>query len=391
MNGFDLLLLLLAVAAAVGGWRIGFLRRLATWLGAGVGLALAIALAPLVIGWFDLRSDQLLLLATTALLVLFASIGQAVGAVIGARLHHGVVDRRSVRSVDAAGGSLLGVIGVVALTWLVLPVMAGTSGWPAAAARSSTIAQAIDEHLPGPPPQITDLERRLAGGQFPELFSGLRSAPDIPEPPRDSPVPQEVFDRAAPSAVRLTSRTCGRVQSGSGFVIADDVVVTNAHVVAAAGQVRVETADGTGSTGHVIAFDPATDLALVAAPLDRPALEIAAPEVGDRGLVLGFPGGGPFDPSPFEVGEQLGATGYDIYDRSLVDRELLALAAALEQGDSGSAVLRDDGKVIGVAVAIAPDRADVAYALDVSELTELVDSLAGQSLGEPVDTGPCIG
>jgi len=390
VNGFDLLLLVLAVAGAIGGWRLGFVRRFASWLGAGIGVALAILVLPWVVRTAGVHSDLSILLTATAVLVLLASLGQGLGALLGVRLQQGVVDSQGARTVDAAGGAALGVAAVGVLAWLVVPVMADTAGWPAAAARESAVARFVDEHLPDPPPQITELERRLAGGQFPRLFSGLVAAPDIPAPPEGSPLDQEMLDRVAPSAVRLTSRTCGRVQTGSGFVVGEHLVATNAHVVAAADAVRVETADGGVAAGRVVAFDPSTDLALVAAGVDRPPLPIAEPREGDRGLVLGFPCGGPFEPSPFEVGQRMTATGYDIYDRAVVRRDLLALASDLEPGDSGSAVLRADGSVIGVAVAIAPDRNDVAYALDSSELGELLGALAGRTLSTAVDTGPCL-
>lgn len=390
MNGLDLILVLLAGIAALGGWRLGFVRRATSWVGAAVGLGIAIVVLPDLVRWLGLDADVTILLAATAVLVLFASVGQGIGAVLGARLRHGVVESPTARRADTAGGAVLGVVAVGVLAWLVVPVMADTAGWAAASARGSFIARFVDEHLPDPPPQITRLERELAGGEFPRLFSGLRAAPDIPAPPDGSPVTAEVLDRAAASAVRLTSLTCDRSQSGSGFVVAPNLVVTNAHVVAAAGVVDVESADGASVDGRVVAFDPRADLALVAAGIDRPALPLASPAPRDRGLVLGFPGGGPFDPSPFEVGQQIRATGYDIYDRELVQRDLLALASALEPGDSGSAVLRADGSVVGVAVAVAPDRPEVAYALDVAELQELLERLGGRTLSEPVDTGPCI-
>jgi hypothetical protein len=38
-----------------------------------------------------------------------------------------------------------------------------------------------------------------------------------------------------------------------------------------------------------------------------------------------------------------------------------------------------------VAVAVAPDRADVAYALNSSELARVLDG----EIADPVDTGPC--
>ena len=42
-------------------------------------------------------------------------------------------------------------------------------------------------------------------------------------------------------------------------------------------------------------------------------------------------------------------------------------AAGLQPGDSGGALIDAEGRVVGVAFAIAPDRDGVAYALDVSE------------------------
>lgn len=101
---------------------------------------------------------------------------------------------------------------------------------------------------------------------------------------------------------------------------------------------------------------------------------------------MGFPGGGPFAPSPFEVGERVDASGYDIYDRNKVTRDLLVLGSNLEPGDSGSAVLRADGSVVGVAVAIAPDKPGVAYALSATELSQLLQ----QGTGAAVSTGGCV-
>jgi S1-C subfamily serine protease len=384
VNGLDLILIVLAAFAAYGGWRLGFLRRLSGWIGAALGLAAAIVILPEVVERMSLQSDLSVVLVSTALLVLLASLGQGIGAAIGARLR-AEVDSSAARQLDAVGGLVLGIVGVAVLAWLVVPVMADAEGWPSASTRGSTLAALVDEHLPEPPPQIARLEQQLSGGDFPQLFTGLRRAPDITAAPTGSTVSQEVLDTAARSVVRIRSEACGRVQSGSGFVVADGIVATNAHVVAGSDVLELDTPDGARADGVVVAFDPAVDLALVATDLDRPALPVAEPVEGDQGLVMGFPGGGPFAPSPFAIGELLDARGYDIYDRATVDRQILALASALEPGDSGSAVLRADGSVVGVAVAVAPDRPEVAYALDSDELQQL---LARGAAGR-VSTGAC--
>lgn len=384
MNGLDVVLLALAGLAAIGGWRLGFLRRFSGWVGTGAGLAVGIVFAAPLVERLHLESDTSVVLAVTALLVLLASIGQGLGALVGSRLRQ-EVDSPVARRVDAVGGTMLGFLAVFAMAWLILPVMVEADGWASASTRGSAIAALLDRHLPDPPAQIQELERQLVGGAYPRMFDDLRQAPEIPAAPPDSPVSQAMLDSAATSVVRLQSDACDQRQSGSGFFVAPGVVATNAHVVAGAEDIEISTPDGERSTGTVVAFDPEVDLALVRTTMDREPLALGAPAVGDRGVVLGFPGGGPFDPSPFEVGELLDARGFDIYDEQTVERDILALAAALEPGDSGSAVLRADGKVIGVAVAVAPDRAEVAYALDSSEL---IDRLARPLAGR-VSTGRC--
>ena len=385
MNGLDLVLVLLALLAAFGGWRLGFLTRAFGWIGAALGLALAVFVVPRVLGRLSLSSETMVLVLGLLLFVLITSIGQGIGAAIGSRLR-APVHSEAGRAADSAGGAFLGVLGVAVLAWLVLPWMAQTDGWPAATARNSAVARFTVDHLPSPPDQLLSLEQELADGNFPELFAGLRPAPDLPPAPTDSPIGQADLDRLAASAVRIEGPACDVVQTGSGFVVAPGLVATNAHVVAGTTSLELRTPDGVRADGTVVAFDPRVDLALVATDLDRPVLPLAAPANGDRGLVLGFPGGGPLDPSPFQVGELLDARGYDIYDRGAVDRNLLVLASALAPGDSGSAVVRTDGSVIGVAVAIAPDRPGVAYALDEQQLATL---LAARS-STPVSTGPCL-
>ena len=54
--------------------------------------------------------------------------------------------------------------------------------------------------------------------------------------------------------------------------------------------------------------------------------------------------------------------------------------------DSGAPLVDPDGNVIGVAFAIAPDRASTAYALDTIELNAVLD----QERSGRVSTGPCV-
>ncbi|MCB1257986.1 MAG: MarP family serine protease [Microthrixaceae bacterium] len=383
MNGLDLVVVVAALIAAVGGWSLGFLRRLGGWLGMALGFALGVSLLPWLTEAVDLHNDRAIFVLNAAFLILLATAGQAIGDAIGSRVRSGV-DSSGGRYLDSLGGALLGVVGVAAITWLLFPLMAGAQGWPAEAARNSRLTKGLSELLPDPPSQIGSLERALAGGNFPKLFERFDPAPEL-DPPPQVELPDSLYSEATQSVVRVESPACGKIQMGSGFYVSEGLVVTNAHVVAGARATTVTSVGGKELPASVVHFDPAIDLALLAVDSDAPVLPLAAPTVNDQGLVMGFPGGGPFDPSAFAVAKAIRASGFDIYDRARVERDLLILASDLAPGDSGSAVLRSDGAVIGVAVAIAPDKNNVAYALSSAELRRVLD----QADSTPASTGPC--
>ena len=105
---------------------------------------------------------------------------------------------------------------------------------------------------------------------FPRVFDGLESERIAPVAPPDPAVAQTPGVRAAAaSIIKITgvADACNRGQEGSGWVVARERVVTNAHVVAG-----METATlrihGTGRsyTGRVVVFDAKRDLAVLAVP-----------------------------------------------------------------------------------------------------------------------------
>jgi S1-C subfamily serine protease len=294
-----------------------------------------------------------------------------------------------VRSADRSAGAVAGVVGVVIAVWVLLPVMVDVPGWFASQARSSAVARIVDDRLPDPPDTFDTLRRLVGEDQFGRVFTDLfKQAPDLGPPPTSTNIPQAVVDAVVPSTVKVHGVACQRIQEGSGFVVGDGLVATNAHVVAGEDETVVQRSDGTEVRARVVAFDPNRDLAVLStSDLDRPALGRADIDEGGVGAVFGHPGGGPLRAAPFSVGEKVTATGTDIYDQRETRREVLILASALRPGDSGAALIDPRGRVVGVAFAIAPDRPGVSYALGIDELEAV---LAGE-LTRPVDTGTCLG
>jgi S1-C subfamily serine protease len=331
-------------------------------------------------------SPPQLLFVTMGVLLGCAFIGQALGMLVGGRLH-ATLPGASVRRADRAAGAVAGVVGVVVGIWLLLPLMADVPGWFASQARSSAVAGVVDERLPDPPDTVDTLRRLLGEDQFPRVFDALRPAPDIGPPPGVTNISQATVDAVVPSTIKVEGTACRRVQQGSGFVVGPGLVVTNAHVVAGEDETVLERSDGSRVQALVVAFDPDRDLAVLRADdLDRPALPLGSIEEGGVGAVFGHPAGGSLRAAPFAVGDSLEAAGTDIYDQQRTERQVLILASSLRPGDSGAPLIDPSGSVVGVAFAIAPDRPAVAYALDIEELRAVLDA----DLSQAVDTGRCL-
>lgn len=350
------------------------------------GTVVGALLLPPVLRAVEEASDAQLLFITIGVLIGTAFIGQSLGLWVGTRLHV-ALPGASVRSADRGAGAVAGVVGVLIGLWLLLPLMADVPGWFASQSRNSAVARWVDDRFPPAPDTMATLRRLVGGDQFPRVFDALQPAPDLGPPPSVTGIPQAVVDAVVPSTVKVEGVACRRIQEGSGFVVAPGLVVTNAHVVAGESETVIQRSDGSEVRASVVAFDPRRDLAILSAPgLDRHPLALIDVSEGGVGAVFGYPGGGALRAAPFEVGRTVTATGTDIYDRERTERKVLILASNLAPGDSGAGLIDPQGRVVGVAFAIAPDKPGVAYALDIEELQPV---LAGD-LSQPVDTGPCL-
>jgi S1-C subfamily serine protease len=386
VNVLDVVLVAAAIFAAVAGYRLGFVARATSWAGLALGVTVgALALPPLLRQVQGARDVTVALVAIGAL-VGSALLGQALGLLLGTRLNV-VLPDGPVRWVDRAVGAVLGIGGLLVALWLLLPTLADVQGVVSEQARGSVIAREVNARFPDAPDALQALRRLVGDNPFPQVFDALRPSPDPGVVPGASGLSDTLATTVAASTVKVEGEACSRIQEGSGFFVADDLVVTNAHVVAGEDDSDVLLSDGTRMDGTVVAFDPVRDLAVLqTSGAGRPALPLNRADVGTSGGVFGHPGGGPLEISPFQVGEQITAVGTDIYDSTRSERKVLVLAADLAPGDSGGALVDPRGQVVGVAFAIAPDRPSVAYALAVDEVTAVLSG----DLTQERDTGDCL-
>jgi S1-C subfamily serine protease/uncharacterized membrane protein required for colicin V production len=386
MNLLDLLLAGAVIGAVAGGYRLGFTARVLSWVGMALGLVVALRALPWVLGRLNGTDHQRMILFTIGLIVFGAAVGQMAGLAVGARLAPRSQRGRAV-AVDRILGGVAGLLGLLVVAWLILPLVAVTPGWPSQLASGSLVARTLSEHLPQPPDAAQTLRALVGDDKYPQVFQALEPEPSVGAPPAATGLDDTTASRVAASVLKVEGLACNRIQDGTGFVVGDNLVVTNAHVVAGEQTTSVERDDGRRLTATVVAFDPHRDLALLSVNrLRRPALVLTDAERGSTGGVFGHPGGEPLRIAPFAVARQIEATGRDIYDRDPTTRQVLELAAALRPGDSGSALVDPQGQVVGVAFAISTDHPGVAYALADAE----VRTVLAQPHDQRVGTGPCL-
>lgn len=389
MDVLDAVVVVVAVGAAVGGFRLGFLTRVASWVGLAAGLYLAARVLPKLLDAANLSAASSRLLITIGLLLLGAVVGQVVGMVAGARLHE-ILPAGPAREVDRGIGAAAGALGVVALLWLLVPTLASVPGWPAQAAQGSAIARYVSNHLP-PPPNTFQTLRRLVGQQgFPEVFNGLTGGGTIGSPPTANPLTPALTASVAQSTVKVEGQACSRIQDGSGFAVAPDLIATNAHVVAGepAGHTEVLTYAGRTLPATVVLFDPNRDLALLSvAHLDDAPLPLATGSQGEKGAIFGHPGGqDPLAVIPAQIAEEISAVGSNLYDTATTTRDVFVMAAHVIPGDSGGALVDTSGAVIGVTFATDAANPDKSYSLSTKELRAVL----AEPRGAPVSTRSCI-
>jgi len=368
VNGVDLVILALVLAAVVWGVHEGFVVQVGTYAGLVGGVLLGTALADRIVPRDASAQDATLV----GLLVVgvTASVLGALGGVLGAYAQRGLV-RFRLGAADAVLGAVVAVAGVlVAVWWLGAALASAPETGIAQSLQRSSVLHWLDSTLPPVPDVMARLGRITDPLGFPRVFAGLEPSPSAPV---TGPLPAQV--RAAATAaerstVEIVGEGCGGELVGSGWVAAPDLVVTNAHVVAGIAAPNVSDADGTHRAVPVL-FDPDADIAVLrVGGLAGPPLAVAPtnPERGAVGAVLGYPGGGPLTVGSAAVRAVSTPEGRDIYGSGLTRRTVLELQAIVRPGNSGGPFVLPDGRVAGMVFASSVRTSGIGYALAASEL-----------------------
>jgi S1-C subfamily serine protease len=389
LQPIDVLLLVILALAALSGWRRGFAMVLLGYLGLLVGLALG-AWAATQAGLL-VSPDSSLRRLLTAVVVFFlvAAACHAVGNLVGMRVRS-LLGGRWTSQADAIGGAVVATLVAAIALWFVALTLSNVPLSPfTRAVNSSSVLRTIDNYAPRPPAALAQLRGLLDRSGFPDAFATLRP-PVVSGPPPEAARNPSVL-KAANATLQIESRGCGGILFGSGFPVADDLVVTNAHVVAGSGHHEVVTNKNIHARADVVYFDPAHDLALLSVP-DLPVkplrLATSPARQGQKAVVIGYPGGG--------AQKFIGATivlrtqpeAPDIYARSQhTRRDIYVLHSRVKKGVSGGPVIDLKGRPLGVVFAASTVEQTEGYALTNAEVRRALDRNDGNR--QPVSVGGC--
>ncbi len=162
---------------------------------------------------------------------------------------------------------------------------------------------------------------------------------------------------------------------GSGFIFADGLIMTNAHVINGSDKVIIGLTNGKKYQGKLIGQDFFTDIAVLKiegkGPWPKAKLgDSSKIKVGDWAIAVGNPFG-------LENTVTLGivsnlkrnVTQLGIYDKKL---ELIQTDAAINPGNSGGPLLNSNGDVIGINTLIrSGPGAGLSFAIPINKAKEI--------------------
>ena len=202
----------------------------------------------------------------------------------------------------------------------------------------------------------------------------------------------DAVDIAAPSVANVyTRRLVSDAQQGVGsggfrvntsvgsavIIDAAGYLVTNYHVVALANDIRIQLADGQIASPELIGVDAETDLALLRVDLGTlPAIPLGRSDqlrIGDVVLAIG----NPYGLSKTVTQGIVSATGRGVL-QLLTFENFIQTDAAINEGNSGGALINSAGQLVGINTAVLTQDAGtegIGFAIPVDLVRGVVEEI----------------
>jgi serine protease Do len=214
------------------------------------------------------------------------------------------------------------------------------------------------------------------GASAQKIDSALPAAKDAvtpktpPKTRREVKSVEQIAEQIRPSIVSVTQvGRDGPFGVGSGFVLGDDLIATNRHVIGEARRILVETSDRRSlEVTEIVANDARLDLAI-----------LRVSQKGLKALPLG-------DSDSMRQGQPIVAMGnpaglaFSVVDgvisepsRDVEGTPMIQIAIPIERGNSGGPLVDRQGRVLGVLTLKSARTKNLGFAMPVNALKKLVE------------------
>jgi len=383
-NWIDLIILLILARAIYKGTKTGFVTLLFCFSGFFIGLFIAGWLFPHLL---PIQNKTILALVNGNLVLAAAALLAIAGFEYGERLHLSLGEGKA-HVIESVAGVTLSLSSAFIIVWL---IAAGIASLPFAglsnSANDSLIVKRLDSSLPPVPSVLEEFAPLINPNTNLAIYNKLTTNSSVTVAPIPNSIPDQII-QSSNSVVRITSFGCGGIVDGSGFAVANNLIATNAHVIAGVKRPIIK-ANNSSYSARPVLFDPTQDIALLrVAGLSLHPLTISAVNASDNSFVYaeGYPQS-IYTISPGMIISSEPTTGTNIYGIGSINRNTYTLKMSVNIGSSGGPILASDGTVKGIIFAKDADNPNIAYGLTAQILKNDIDQVSNAY--RRVGTGAC--
>ena len=234
-------------------------------------------------------------------------------------------------------------------------------GWSLQSERESPIVRAVRKVSPA----VVNISSSHAVRKRANPFSGFGMDPFFEEFFKD------FFDPRFESRQESASL-------GSGVIIDGErgLILTNAHVIEKANQIKVVLEDEREFDAKIVGADPDSDLAVlqITSPNRLPAVEMGSSDdlmIGETVIAIG----NPFGFSHTVTTGVISAINRSVRSEEMVFHDFIQIDASINPGNSGGPLLNINGDLIGINTAIYAKAQGIGFAIPINKAKKIITDL----------------
>lgn len=176
---------------------------------------------------------------------------------------------------------------------------------------------------------------------------------------------KEACQKFSAATVQIVSSKGSKTTTGTGFFIADGMIVTNNHIIKGADVVTVKTENGiTFDVNCIVGYDTNSDIAILKTDLKGEYLELNQANVSKGSEVYSF--GNPLDAGITALQGSISETLYAYNNVNYIE-----ISTPISSSNSGGPLVNNLGEVIGINTVFSSSLINKNLVINISEVQKI--------------------